>query len=589
MEERVLKKQSSALIVLALFLFFPVIIYTPSASAQEDVMEFVMAYYQDFENLNPLFGLKGRSQWYFMCVYDSLLSYDDNLNLIPWLAEYYDVSSDGFRVTFTLREGAKWHDGQPVTPEDVKFTFEYARDGPTGIRFHHITQHISDVTVNGRDIVVNFDEVVNWAVDVLGNVPILPKHIREGVAQDAAIWEDHTNTTAHIGSGMFKYVMRVPGDYTALERFDDWWGPENPHVGQLPNIERLRIDVVRTQEARILAMINGDVDTELYEVQGAFVNTVLDAPELKLITGTPTVWWYTLGMNTVLPGLDDIEVRRAIAYAIDRQDLINRARLGFGTATMSIIPDAFYSELYHIDGNFPVHNITIAMQTLDAAGWIDTDMNGVRDNGAGVELSYDLCVESSDPIGVSTGIGIKPQLEKIGIEVNVVPLAYLVFTQGIYMVPRTFETCVLYSQIHAVPNHPLWSMHSDEYVDNGLNPYGCINTTLDEILDDYKSATRSEFLEAARAVQKAATENMPYIPLYISDDTHAIRAEWTNFSQKPGGSFTTIAPETMVFMYDEEYNPPPAPGIDLILLAGVGVGSFVAGVAVTHITYRRRQ
>ncbi|MHA2143384.1 MAG: ABC transporter substrate-binding protein [Candidatus Thorarchaeota archaeon] len=584
-----MKKRSNALIVLALFLFFPVIAYVPSANAQNETMEFVMAYFMDFETLNPLFWLSERTHWYVMCVYDSLLSYDEDLNLLPWLAEAFIVSTDGHKVTFTLREGASWHDGQPVTPEDVKFTFEYIRNFTGWINYHLVIQHITDVTVSGQDIVVTLDEVINWAADVLGNVPILPKHIREGVAADDATWEDHTNNTAHIGSGMFKYVVRVPGEYTLLDRFDGWWGSDNPHVGQLPNIERVRIDVVRTQEARIMAMRNGDVDTELYEVQGAFVNVVLNAPELQLITGQPTVWYYNLAMNTILPGLDDFEVRKAIAYAIDRQNLVNMGRLGFGTPTKSIVPESFYPGFYHPDGNFPAQNITTANQLLDAAGWVDTDMNDVRDNGAGVELSYDLWVQSADAIGVATGTGLKLQLEEIGIEVNVVALVNQVMGEGIFWVPRTFEMYILGLDFIPYPFHVWQSMHSENYVHRGPNPCGWINSTFDAILDDYKSATPAEFLDAARAVQIAATENMPYIPLYISDDTHAIRAEWTNFSQKPGGSFTTIAPETLVFMYDSELGPPTPPkGPNPILLAGVGIGAFAVGVACTYIAFRRR-
>jgi ABC-type transport system substrate-binding protein len=578
-----LKKQSIALTVLALFLFFPVMVHVPTAVAQDDVIEFVMAFFQDFGELNPSFWGTERSHWYVMCVYDK------NLNLIPWLAEAFNVSTDGYKVTFTLREGAFWHDGQPVTPEDVKFTFERIRDFPGGINYRLLIQYVTDVTVIGQDIVVTLDEVINWAPDVLGNVPILPKHIREGIATDDAIWEDHTNRTAHIGSGMFKYVERSPGEYTLLERFDDWWGPDNPNVGQLPNIERVRIEVIRTQEARILAMINGDIDTELYEVTGPFVNTVLDAPELQLITGAPTIWYYLLGMNTVLPGLDDFEVRKAIAYAIDRQELIDIARLGFGTAITSVIPEAFYPRLYHPDGNFAAQNITIANQILDAAGWVDTDMSNIRDNGIGVELSYDLWVDSYDDVGVATGKGIKRQLDEIGIEVNVVSLNRQVMSEGIWSVPRTFEMYVDYDGFISYPLHTWWMMHSDNYVDWGPNPYGWINSTLDAIIENFRSATPDELLAASRAVQITATENMPFIPLYLVDDTHAIRAEWTNFSLKPGGSFTTMAPETMVFIYDEELVRPLAIGCDPILLVGVGAGGIIVGVVCTSLVYRRKE
>ncbi|MHA2021366.1 MAG: ABC transporter substrate-binding protein, partial [Candidatus Thorarchaeota archaeon] len=396
------------------------------------------------------------------------------------------------------------------------------------------------------------------------------------------------NSTAHIGSGMFKYVSRVPGEYTLLERFDDWWGPDNPNVGQLPNIERVRIDVIRTQEARILAMINGDIDTELYEIYGNFVNTVLNASELQLIAGAPTIWCYNLGMNTTLLGLDDFEVRKAVAYAIDRQELIDIGRQGFGIAATSVIPEVFYPRLYHPDGNFPEQNITIGNQILDAAGWVDTDMNDIRDNGAGVELSFDLLVDSSDYIAPATGTGLKLQLDEIGIEINVVPLVRSVWRERIFLVPRTYEMFISGSYFRPYPIHPWLRMHSGNDFSPGPNPYGWVNNTFDDVLDKFRNATPDELLAASRAVQIAATENMPYIPLYISEDTHALRAEWVNFTKKPGGSFTTMAPETMVFMYNELYRP-QASGCDLILLAGVGAGGIVVGVVCTSLVYRRRE
>jgi ABC-type transport system substrate-binding protein len=591
--------------VLALFLFFPAIASVPTVVAQDEVMEFVIAYPQDLGELNPIFPRSARSMWYNMLIYDSLLSYDENLDLIPWLAEDYNVSTDRLEVNFTLREDATWHDGHPVTPQDVKFTFEHMRDGPVDSYAWSFLQHITNVRVIGQDIIVTLDQVFSFAENILGELYILPKHIREGVAADDVSWNDPSNVTAQTGSGMFKYVERIPAEFTMLDRFDDWWGPNNPRVGQLPSIERVRIDVIRTQDARILAMRNGDCDTELYEVFGGYVTTILNAPELKLITGVPTVWNYFLGMNTLQPGLDDVEVRKAISYAINRQELISMGRFGFGTATQNVIPDAFFPEEHHTDGDFPEQNITIANQILDAAGWADTNMNGIRDNGAGVELSYDLWALSWDDSSVGTGTGLKLQLEEIGFEVNVMPIGDDPMYPGVFVTPRTFEMYVMGLAIGPYPNHPWWRMHSENDHDWGGNPYGWVNSTFDDILDDYMAATPTEFLDAARLVQIAATENIPFIPLYLSDDTHALRTEWINYTMKRGGLFTGLNPETMVFMYDSTMmptttpitsttttgttTPPPPDDSNLIMLMGIGAGGIMVGVVCTSLIYRRRE
>ncbi|MFX1368695.1 MAG: ABC transporter substrate-binding protein [Promethearchaeota archaeon] len=583
-----MRKQMNGILVLVTLLFFPAITYAPAATAQDDVMEFVMAYPQEMDELDPLSFPVHLTVWYNMLVYDTLLSYDENLSTIPWLAEDYSISDDGLQVNFTLREGAFWHDGQPVTPEDVKFTFELIKNSPASYtRGSAFLQHVTDIEILDRDIVFTLDQVNSFAVYNLGSTFILPKHIREGIPTNSTIWNDHTNVTAHIGSGMFRYVERVPDEYTELERFDDWWGPDNPYVGQLPNIERVRIDIIQSQETRLLSMINGDVDTERYEVSGSYISSVLDAPELQLVTGVVSIWDYFLGMNTNVSGLDDFEVRKAIAYAINREELINIGRLGFAQETKSIIPEAFYPMVYHPDGDFPEHSITISNQILDDAGWVDTNMNGIRDNGAGVELSFELLALSWDDASVYTGMGLKLQLEEIGFEIDVLAQSDEVLYPAVFQSPRSFEMVAGGLSYPAWPEFPFWRMHSDHYVDWDFNPWGWINGTFDAFLEDFISATPSEFASAARAVQVAATENMPYIPIFVADDSHALRAEWTNFSTKPGGPFSIFCPETMVFMYDSEMYTSAA-GTDPVLILTVGVGTFAAGVVLAGVALRRK-
>jgi peptide/nickel transport system substrate-binding protein len=551
-------------------------------------MEFVMAYFLDMDEINPLGFETHLLLWYSMLVYDTLLSYDENLEPIPWLAEDYSVSADGLEVNFTLRNGAFWHDGQPVTPDDVKFTFELIRDAASYPRGWIFLQHVTGIEIYGSEIVITLDQVNSFALDILGSLSILPKHIRQSIPARDPIWNDPTNATAHIGSGMFRFVERIPDEYTTLERFDDWWGPDNPYVGQLPNIERVQIEVIREEETRLMSMIRGDVDSERYEVSGSYINAILDSSELQLVSGVVSIWDYFLGFNTNVTGLDDFEVRKAIAYAIDREELINIGRLGFAQPTTSVIPEVFYPRVYHSDGDYPEHDVARANQILDDAGWVDTNMNGIRDNGAGIELSFEILALLQDEPSVYTGTGIKLQLEEIGIEIEVIAQSPELVYPAVFESPRSFEMISGGLSFPAFPVYPFWRMHSDHNIDWEWNIFGWINSTFDSILEDYISATPSEFSSAARAVQIAATENMPYIPIFLADDTHAMRAEWTNFSKKPGGPFSIFCPETMVFMYDSEMYTSPTGFDDPFLILAAGAGAFAAGVVLTYVIFRQR-
>ena len=581
-------------VLIAMFLVFPVISIPASAQADSEML-FVMAYGSDIGELNPLTWRSERSHWYDMLVYDSLLSTDDNLDLIPWLAESWTVSSDGLTVTFDIRDGVTWHDGEPLTAEDVAFTFEYVRDAPSTIgNWWSFMQNLTSATASGNTVTCVFDKLNSFAAHTLGQIYILPKHTHDGVAADDARWDDEDNVASHTGSGPYKYVERVPDEYTELVRNDDWWGPDNPNVGQLPNIERVRIDVVIGQDARILAMRTGDADTERYEVFGAYVNEILNAPELQLVTGVASQWDYVWGLNLTVAGLDDIDVRRAMALAIDRDELINIGRLGFGTATRAAIPEVFFPSLFNEDTVFP-ENVTLANEILDAAGYDDTDADGIR-NGDGVhvpageELEFDCLSLSWDDISVATVTGIKIQMEEIGIKINNVVTDDGPMYDAIYT--GEYE---MYSMAHGYDNVPdyLWyRCHSANIFEWGDNVDHLDNATVDAIMDDYVSATPAELYAKATAASLAVWENIPYVPLYLSDDTHALRKEWVNYTTPAGGPFTAYNPRAMIFMYDEDFGgtttPPPSGGMDPLLLVGVGAGALIIGVLITYFAVRRK-
>ncbi|MBY8998370.1 MAG: ABC transporter substrate-binding protein [Candidatus Thorarchaeota archaeon] len=578
-------------VVLAMFLFFPAI-YTPTADAQDEEMLFVMAYGSDIGELNPLLWRSERSHWYDMLVYDTLLSYDDNLDLIPWLAEDYTVSSDGLTITFDIREGVTWHDGTPLTADDVAFTFEYIRDAPSDVNWWSIMQDLTSATAVGNTVTCVFSVLYSFALDNLGEIYILPEHIwSTGTGALDTRWNDHTDVEAHVGSGPFMYVARVPDEYTELDRFADWWGTDNPNVGQLPNIEKVRIDVVLGQDARILAMRSGAADTERYEVFGAYVNEILTAPELQLVTGVASQWDYVWGFNLTVAGLDDVDVRTAMSLAIDRAELINIGRLGFGTATTSAIPDVFYPGLAHADGVFP-ENVTLANEILDAAGYVDNDADGVR-NFPGApgtpELEFDILTLSWDDISVSTGTGIKLQMQDIGIKIN-----NMVTDDGpMYDAIYTGEY-EMYTMAHGytpIPDFVWWRCHSDNIYEWGDNVFHLDNATVDTIMDDYVASTPATLAANARLAQLAVLQNLPYVPLYLSDDTHALRAEWVNWTAPAGGPFTAYNPRAMVFMYDDtfgETTPPPTGGTDFVLILGIGAGALLVGIVVTYFIVRKK-
>jgi peptide/nickel transport system substrate-binding protein len=158
-----LSKRNISYAIIAMFLFFPAV-GIPNAVAQEPEMPFVMAYGSDIGELNPLVWRSERSHWYDMLVYDTLLTYDDDLNIIPWLAEDYVVSADGLQINFTIRDGVVWHDGEDLTADDVAFTFEYIRDAPSDVNWWTMLQNLTSATAYGDMVVCEFNQLFSFAL-----------------------------------------------------------------------------------------------------------------------------------------------------------------------------------------------------------------------------------------------------------------------------------------------------------------------------------------------------------------------------------------------------------------------------------------
>ncbi|MFQ6123040.1 MAG: ABC transporter substrate-binding protein [Candidatus Heimdallarchaeota archaeon] len=342
--------------------------------------EFIMAYPSDLRGTNPVDGEQtdGRSAYFKMLVYAPLLAWNKDLSPAPWLATdwKHEVVNGKSVITYTIRDNAFWHDGVPVTAEDVAFTFSYTHEsGEASIWHYQKLINLESVVADGNKVIVTMNSVNAWAMLDLGLLWIIPKHIWEGEDPLGDRWDDPNDVEAHVGCGPFKFVSRVPEENFVLERWDKFWEPAK--------FQYFKMKVIRTASARVLAIQADEVDAERYNLDVAYVKTMQTAEGVKL-TSYADMWDYVLGFNLETPGLDDYEVRRAIAYAIDREAIVNRAMLGWGTPIYSVVPEAFYPTWYNpatpkFTTGDQAEDITMANKILDDAGYIDVDGDGIRE------------------------------------------------------------------------------------------------------------------------------------------------------------------------------------------------------------------
>ena len=341
--------------------------------------DFIMAYPSYIRYYSPIMGTDGRSALVVSMVYDDLVAYDADMNLTPWLAQDWTVSTDGLTLTFELVENAKWHDGVDLTAEDVKFTIDFYKEQDVPYDTPLMSRIDSVETDGDYTVIVHMAEPYAWAVNDFEDVPIMPKHIWEGKAWDWAVHPD----TMPIGSGPFKWDDYLDGEWIKLVKNEDFWMEDKPHLGSFT------IRVISESSARYLAISTGEVHSDRYELDTGFIDTAAADPNLAPLEDTWCVgmWDYYINFNQRFdPALQDPVVKKAIAHAIDKDRLVNIARLSYGTVTETYIPPQFFGPAYeNPDATTYEYNVFLANQMLDAAGYLDIDADGIREMPALVE------------------------------------------------------------------------------------------------------------------------------------------------------------------------------------------------------------
>jgi len=342
-------------------------------------------------------------------VFDGLLEYDTELRPQPSLAESWSVSADGMRITFTLRQGVKFHDGKPLTAADVQFSImDVAKvTHPRGSNTFAAVQAVT--TPDDHTVVLELVEPAPYMMMAFSSyeTPILPKHVY-GQGDLRA----HPNANEPIGSGPFRFVEWKKGQYIRLDRNPDYWKPG------LPYLDRIVARFIADPSTRTAALEKGEAH---FAAMGAVPYN--DAKKLAAVPGlTVTTRGHEmispvaeLLLNTTREPLGDKRVRKAIAYAMDRRFIIDNIWFGFGKPATGPMSSNFApAGLYTADvENYQVgeEGVEIANRILDEAGYAK-NAEGVR-----FELMHD-----SLPYGqewTRFGEYVQQQLGKIGIKVTI--------------------------------------------------------------------------------------------------------------------------------------------------------------------------
>jgi peptide/nickel transport system substrate-binding protein len=365
-------------------------------------------------------------------VLEPLATANERGELVPILAaeipseENEGVAADGRSVTWQLQPDVVWSDGEPLTAEDVVFTFDFVSNPQVGAATAQYYEGVESVeALDEQTVKINFTDVTAaWQIPFTGQTGvILPKHIFESA--NGADARSADANMAPIGTGPYQVSTSQPGSITFV--------PNPNYRGATPAFKTVEFvgglapyaaarEVLSTGEADFAHNLQVEVELlqDLQQDGQGVVDTVFGGlVERIMLNPTDPFAETDSGERSSLqaphPFLSDVRVRQAIAYAIDR-DTITEELYGFTgrpTAQLLVAPRPFASP-----GTVPYeYDLEQAADLLDAAGWTDTDGDGVRDrDGQPMELVFQTSV---NPVRQKTQTLVAENLEALGIDVDI--------------------------------------------------------------------------------------------------------------------------------------------------------------------------
>jgi peptide/nickel transport system substrate-binding protein len=300
---------------------------------------------------NVPFALTPADLSLYTLIYDSLVSYDTNLNPQPRLATAWQWSPNADRLMLTLRSGVTFHSGRPFTSDDVKFTLEHLRDPAVGSNWRNYANLMHITTPDPTTVVIDYDTPVPSSFDAL---------VATYIADPQSL--DDTNAgRGFVGTGPFRFGEWSPGDHFTARRNPTYWQSGKPYLDQV------ELRVMPDQQTGLVALETGRVDW-MSGVPGQDARRLQSDPNYQtMATGAGGTFYY-VGLDLAVPALADQRVRQAFNYALNRDRMVDIALNGFGRRTAIPWPrqslgfDAAQDQSYRYDLN-------MARQLLSAAGW----------------------------------------------------------------------------------------------------------------------------------------------------------------------------------------------------------------------------
>ena len=404
---------------------------TPDAAPVAN--EITVGIAQDLDDsLDPHKTVKAGTREVMFNVFEGLVKPTPDGDLTPAVAESYTVSEDRLTYTFTLREGVKFHNGDTVTAEDVVYSINRcAAATETGIVQVEAFSAIQNMeALDERTVAITIAEPSNEFLSYL-TVAVLPADYDQ---QD----------TAPIGTGPFKFVSRAAQDSVVLEKFDEYWGTP-------ANLDKVTLKIIENADSLMMSLQSGAIDlcSHLTSTQVAQLGDDFNVAE-----GTMNLV-QAMYLNNAEKPFDDVRVRQALCYAVDKQAIIDIAFDGYGSPIGSSMYPAFGKYFDDSLTNYYTKDVDKAKALLADAGY-----------PTGFEMT--ITVPSNYKPHMDTAEVLVQQLAEIGVKATIQPIEWESWVSDVYA-GRQFQSTVVGVDASTMTARALLERFTSTYGKNFIN------------------------------------------------------------------------------------------------------------------------
>ena len=440
-------------------------------------------------------------------VYESLTGYDEKTNVVPALAQKWDIANGGKTYTYHLRPNVKFHNGQPMTADDVQYSIGRVLDPKTAAPLRSWFDSIKEIKVpDPLTVQMNLDAPypdLLSAFAALRASAIMPK----GYADQANL------TTNAVGTGPFKLVEYVPQEHVSYARNADYW--DQP----LPYLDGMTFKILGEENARLAALHAGQIEYAALSAQGAA--QLGSAPGIQVLKA-PYAWLGVHEINVSKKPLDDARVRRALRMAVDTREIIAKAiysggvpsgPINTGFANWALDPKTLPYLTPDIDG---------AKKLLAEAGY----PNG----GFAIEIK---CSPQYPEI-VASSLVVQQALRALNVNVNVVQMEWGALSAAITQAVQTGgrdggEIFATANTFRPGPDGYIYPFFNSK---GSYNLGGYSNPALDRLMVEARQiSNRDQRRSLYTEIQRTLLVDMPYWWWYAKFNTEALSAKFHGYQQ----------------------------------------------------------